>query len=212
MKVRWLTLLVALVLLYDGIDTMFFDRIIGSNPLAWIEGTLAILVGTLLITVSIGLFVVTWTGRPITAMNTNFTIVGKLFAHACCAALGAFMFGLFVAGAIKHIDSRYFTGMVLYGGFLIFVLFWTRRAVQRLAASETAREHATQFLWSCIFFSMLSFGFGMAVTAVILYSADFTRTFLAAWFGALTCVGIYPVLRDSKRLADAAGPSNITSG
>jgi hypothetical protein len=122
------------------------------------------------------------------------------------------MFGLLLVGTNGHFDNRYFTGMVLCAAFLIFVLFWTRRVVRRLAASEMAREHATQFLWSCIFFSMLSFSFGMTVMGVILYSADFTRTTIAVWFGALTCLGIYPVLRDTKRLADAVGPSHINSG
>jgi uncharacterized membrane-anchored protein len=121
------------------------------------------------------------------------------------------MFGLFLVDTSKHLDSRFVTGMVLSGAFLIFVLFWTRRVVRRLAANEIARKDATQFLWSCIFFSMLSFSFGVAVTGVV-YSADFTRTFLAVWFGALTCLGIYPVLRDTKRLADAVGPSDTNSG
>jgi hypothetical protein len=62
-KVRWLTLLAALGLLYVGIDRMFFDRIVGSDPLAGIERTLVILVGTLLVAVSISLFVAAWTGR-----------------------------------------------------------------------------------------------------------------------------------------------------
>jgi hypothetical protein len=211
-KARLLTLLAALVLLYDGIHTMFFDRTVGSDPLARIEKTLAILLGTLLITVSIGLFVVAWTGRPVTATKTNSTTVGKLFADAYCAAVGAFVFGLFLVRSMQRFDSRYVTGMVLSGAFLISVMLWTRRAGRRLATSESAKKHATQFLWSCIFFSMLSFSFGMAVTAVILYSADFMRTFNAVWFGALTSVGIYPVLRDAKRLAAAAGPIPIPSG
>jgi hypothetical protein len=208
-KVRWVTLLAALVLLYDGIDSMFFDTIVGSDPLAWIERTRAILVGFLLITVSISLFVVAWTGRPLTVDSTT---VGKLFSYAFCAAVGAFAFGLFLVRTIERFDSRYVAGMVLSGAFLIAVLFWTRREVRRLAVNETAKEHAGQFLWSCIFFSMDSWAFGVAVTAVILYSADFPRTFGALFFGALTCVGIYPVLRDAKRLADEVGPSQIASG
>jgi len=48
-RIRWLTLLAALGLLYVGIDRMSFDRIVGSDPLARIERTLAILVGTLLV-------------------------------------------------------------------------------------------------------------------------------------------------------------------
>jgi hypothetical protein len=142
-------------------------------------------------------------------MSTNSTTFRKLFADAYCAAVGSFVFGLFLVRTIGHFDIWYVIGMVLCGAFLICVLFSTRRDVRRFATSE--KKHADQFLWSCIFFSMLSFGFGIAVTALILYSADFTRTFGAVWFGALTCVGIYPVLRDAKRLADAIGPSQITS-
>jgi hypothetical protein len=120
-KVRWVTLLAALVLLYDGIDSMFFDRVVGSDPLAWIDRTHAILLGTLLITFNIGLFVVAWTGQPITAMNTGSTIVGKLFSCAFCAAVGAFVFGLFLVRTTKLFDSRYVAGMVLSGAFLLCV-------------------------------------------------------------------------------------------
>jgi high-affinity Fe2+/Pb2+ permease len=194
-----------------GSTAFFFDRIVGSDPLAWIDRTHAILVGTLLITFSISLFAVAWTGYPITAMSIDSTAVRKLFAYAYCVAVGSFVFGLFLVRTIEHFDIRYVTGMVLCGAFLICVLFWTHREVRRSAISETAGKHADQFLWSCIFFSMLSLSFGIAVTALILYSADFTRTFGAVWFGALTCVGIYPVLRDTKRLADAVGPDQITS-
>jgi hypothetical protein len=210
--VRWVTVLAALVLLYDGIDGIFFDRIVDSGALAWIDRTHAILVGTLLITFSISLFAVAWTGQPINGMSTGSTSVGKLFSYAYCAAVGAFVIGLFLVRTIMHFDSRYLAAMILSGAFLLCVLFWTRRVGRRFATSEIARKHADQFLWSCIFFSMLSFVFGVAVTALILYSADFTRTFGAVWFGALTCVGIYPVLRDAKRLADAVGQDQITSG
>ena len=144
-------------------------------------------------------------------MSTNSTTFRKLFADAYCAAVGSFVFGLFLVRTIEHFDIRYVAGMVLCAAFLIFVLFSTRHEVRRFAISQRAEKHADQFLWSCIFFSMLSFSFGIAVTALILYSADFTRTFGAVWFGALTCVGIYPLLRDAKRLADAIGPSQITS-
>jgi hypothetical protein len=204
--VRLVTILAALVLLYDGIDSMFFDRIPASDPMAWIERTHAILVGILLITVSASLFVVAWRGRPITA---NSTTVGKLFSYAFCAAVGAFAFGLFLVRTIEHLDSRDVGGMVLCGAYLIAVLFWTRREVRRLVVGETAKQHAGQFLWSCIFISIDSWAFGVAATAVILYSADFTRTFGAVFFGAITCIGIYPVVRDAKRLANAVGPSQI---
>ena len=144
-------------------------------------------------------------------MSINSTTFRKLFADAYCAAVGSFLFGFFLVRIVEHFDIRYVTGIVLCGAFLICVLFWTHREVRRSATSETAGKHANQFLWSCIFFSMLSLSFGIALTALILYSADFTRTFGAVRFGALTCVGIYPVLRDAKRFADAVEPSQITS-
>jgi hypothetical protein len=206
--VRWVTLLAALVLLYDAIDSMFFVRVADSDPLAWIERTRAILVGVLLITVSASLFVVAWTGRAITAISTT---LGKLLSYAFCVGVGAFVFGLFLVRTIEHFDSRYVAGMVLCGAYFIAVLFWTRREVRRLAVSETAKERAGQFLWSCIFISIDSWAFGVALTAIILYSADFTRTFGAVFFAAIPCIGIYPVLRDAKRLADAVGPSQIVS-
>jgi hypothetical protein len=101
--------------------------------------------------------------------------------------------------------------VVLSGVCLTFVLFWTYNAIRKLPASEAAKKNVSQYLWSCIFFSMLSLSFGFAVSGLIWYSIDFLRIFSAIWFGALTCVGIYPVLRDTKRLADAAGSSQITS-
>src|ERR1700720_183710 len=91
-RVRWLTLLAALGLLYVGIDRIFFERTLGIDLLGRIERTLAILVCTLLVAVSISLFVAAWTGRPLTAMNTNST-KGKLLAHAFCAAPSALVFG-----------------------------------------------------------------------------------------------------------------------
>ena len=209
-KVRWLTLLAALALLYAGIDSMFFDRIVVTDLPARIEKTLAILIGTLLITVSIGLFVVAWTGRPLTARNTN-SIEGKLLAYALCTAPSAFVFGVFLIRTTKYLTILDFTVVALSGASLMFVLFWTRRAVRRLATSETAKKHATQFLWSCIFFSMLSLGLGMAVSGFVWFSTDFMRRFNVVFWSALTGVAIYPVLRDAKRLADAARPSQIAS-
>jgi cytochrome b561 len=140
------------------------------------------------------------------------SITGKLLLHACCAAIAAFVFGFFlIRTTIKHFDSLYFTIVVSSGVSLILVLFWARSAIRRFSTNETAKKSAGQFLWSCIFFSMLSFSFGFAVSGLIWYSTDFLRTFTAIWFGALTCVGIYPIVRDTKRLADAAGLSQITS-
>ena len=71
-KTRLLSVLTALGLLYVGIDRVFFDKIVGGDPLSWIQRILTILIGMLLSTVAISLFVVAWRGRfPVTAKNTN---------------------------------------------------------------------------------------------------------------------------------------------
>jgi hypothetical protein len=144
-------------------------------------------------------------------MKNNST-TGKLLVHSACAALGAFLFGLCLVRTIKQLDRVYVTGMVLSATFLIFALFWTHRAVRSLATTETANERATQFLWSCIFFSMLSLGFGMAVSNFVWFSPDFFWGFGLAFYGALTCVAIYPVHRDAKRLAEAIGTNQVVTG
>lgn len=136
----------------------------------------------------------------------------RLFAHACCDALGAFVFGLCLVRTIKHFDSLYLTVGVLFGASLISDLFWTRREVLRLAANETAKKYATQFLASYIFFSMISLVFGMADLSQMKPDTDFLRRFGVVIWSAITGAAMYPVLRDAKRLADAAGPSLATSG
>jgi len=87
MNGRWFALAAAVGLLYIGIDRTFFDRIVGSGPLARIERILTILAGTLLITLSIGLFAAAWKGRSVTAMNTN-SIKGKV------CGLRSFLYGV----------------------------------------------------------------------------------------------------------------------
>ena len=111
----------------------------------------------------------------------------------------------------KHLNILDFTVVVLSGASLLLVLFRTRRVVRRLATSEIANKHASQFLWSCIFFSMLSFTFGMAVSGYVWFSTDFMRTFGVVFWSAITVVAIYPVRRDAKRLADAVASSQIAS-
>jgi hypothetical protein len=209
-EIRLVSLLAALGLLYVGIDRVFFDRIVGGDPLSTIQRILTIVVGILLSTVSVSLFVVAWRGRFPVTKNTN-SITEKLLAHAFCAAPSAFVFGVFVVRTIKYLNILDFTVVVLFGATLMFVLFWTRRVVRRLATGEIANKHAGQFLWSCIFFSMLSFMFGMAVSGYVWFSTDFMRTFGVVFWSAMTAVAIYPVRRDAKRLADAIAPSHITS-
>ena len=59
---------------------------------------------------------------------------------------------------------------------------------------------------------MLSLGLGMAVANFVSPSNRFMRRFSLVFWTALTGVAIYPVLRDAKLLADAAGPSQTISG
>ena len=141
----------------------------------------------------------------------------KLFADACRAALAAFVFGLFSGHTIIERErGRWdFAEMVLAVGFLIFallVLLGTQHAVRPLATSEPPQKSARQFLFSCALFALISSTFGMFVSGLIWYSCDFIRTFGAVFWGAITCVAIYPVRRDAKRLADAASPSRSLSG
>jgi len=143
-------------------------------------------------------------------MKINST-TAKLFADACCAGMGAFVVGLCLIRTIKHFDRLYVTGIVLSGAFLMFVLYWTRRAARRLAASEIARKSASTFLWSCIIFSMISLSLGIQVSAYVWYGSDFIRRFGLVFWSGITGIAIYRVLRDAKRLADAAGPSQIPS-
>jgi hypothetical protein len=143
-------------------------------------------------------------------MNTN-SITKKLLAHAFCAASSAFVFGVFLVRTIKYLNILDFTVVVLSGASLVIVLFWAHRVVRRLATGEIANKHAGQFLWSCIFFSMLSFMFGMAVFGYVWFSTDFMRRFGLVFWSAMTAVAIYPVRRDAKRLADEVASSHISS-
>jgi hypothetical protein len=192
---RWVTLLAALALLYAGIDGMFVD-----------ENTRPVLVDTLLIVVGISLVVDAWRGQRLFEMNTN-----KLLAHAFSAAPGAFVVGACLVRTIKHFDTGYLTFTVLFALCLVADLFWTRREVRRLAAIEIAKKSASTFLWSCIFFSMISLSLGMQAAGFVWYGHDFLRRFGLVFWSAITGIGIYPVCRDAKRLADAARPSWIPS-
>ena len=128
----------------------------------------------------------------------------KVLAYAFCAGAAAFVFGLSCGHLIIRHHRWYVTASgVLGGALLAFVLLWIRHAVWRLASSETAQNSARQFLWSCIFFSMISSPFGAFVSGLIWYSHDIIRIAGAVWFGLLTCIAIYPVRRDAKRLVSA---------
>lgn len=56
---------------------------------------------------------------------------------------------------------------------------------------------------------MISLSLGMQVSAFVWYGSDFIRRFGVVFWSAITAVAIYPVLRDAKRLADAAGLSQL---
>jgi hypothetical protein len=119
---------------------------------------------------------------------------------AFAAAVAAFGFGLCLGHTlIKHFDGLYSTGLALSSALLMFVLFSTWRAV-RSTTSGTARKGAGQFLASCIFFSMITSTFGISVSGLLWYSADFLRTFGVVFWAFITCVAIFPVRRDAKRV------------
>ena len=138
-------------------------------------------------------------------MKTN-SINGKLLLYAFYAAPGAFVAGLCFVRMARHFSVLDLTFAILFGAALISDLLWTRREVRHLATDETAKQPATQFLWSCVFFSMLSFMFGMAVSGYVWFNADFIRSFGLIFFGLMMAIALYPVCRDAKRLAEATRP------
>jgi hypothetical protein len=56
-KARWFNILLALGLLWVGLDRVLFDRIAGSDPLAIVAKTFAIVAGLLMSALSIALLV-----------------------------------------------------------------------------------------------------------------------------------------------------------
>jgi hypothetical protein len=128
----------------------------------------------------------------------------KLMLCASCCALAAFVLGLSLGHVlIKRLDDLYPTGAVLSGAALVFVLFRTHLAGMRLSVSEAARKSALQFLWSCVFFAMISATFGLQVAGVSWFSTDFLRKFGFVFWSLLTLIAIFPVRRDARRLANA---------
>jgi hypothetical protein len=131
-------------------------------------------------------------------------MTGKLMAHAYCAALAAFVLSLcFGHTWFLHFDGLYAGGMAVSAVGLLFVLFRTHQVVERFVVSEATKKSARQFLWSCVFFSMLSAMFGLGVAGISWFSTDFLRKFGFVFWGAMTLVAIYPVRRDAKRVANA---------
>jgi hypothetical protein len=138
-------------------------------------------------------------------MDRNSAMTGRLMVHAFCGAVAAFVFGLCVGHIlIRHFDGLYTGGAAVSLAALILVLFWTRHAVQGFAVSEASRKDARQFLWSCVFFAMISSTFGLQVSGITWFRTDFLREFALVFWGAMTLVAIYPVRRDARRLANSA--------
>ena len=136
----------------------------------------------------------------------NSSVKGRLLTHAFCAAPSALLFGLCLIRTIRQFDRLSLIIAALFGACLIGDLLYTAREVRRLAATEPAKKLGTQFVWSCIFFSMLAFGLGMAVSGWYWFTTDFLRGFSLLFWSVMTGIAIYPVHRDAKRLADAAAP------
>jgi hypothetical protein len=139
----------------------------------------------------------------------TWSINGKLLLYAFHATPGAAVAGLcLVRATIKHFDGLDLAFTMLFSAALICDLLWTRREVRPLATNENTKAHATQFLWSCLFLSMISFTFGMAVSGYVWFNTDFLRTFGLIFWSAIMAIAIYPVCRDAKRLADATASSS----
>ena len=123
--------------------------------------------------------------------------------HAFCGALAAILFGLSVGHVLStHVGFGLLAVAVLSGAGVVFTIFWTHFAIQRFAVSEAAKKNARQFLWSCVFFAMISAMFGLQVAGVSWFSTDFLRKFGFVFWGLMTCVAIFPVHRDARRLAN----------
>ena len=128
----------------------------------------------------------------------------RLMVQAFGVALAGSLFGLCAGHVLlTHLDSLYSIGMALAGVAVVFELFLADRTLGRVALSEAARKAARQFLWSCVFFAMISAIFGLEVSAVIWLPSGFYSRFLVAFWGLMTCVAIFPVRRDARRFKSA---------
>ena len=136
------------------------------------------------------------------------SVLGRLTMHAFLIASAAFALGLCAGHVwIQRWDELYAAGMLISGACLTFVLMRTYGEGHKLtgsATSDDARKTAGQFVWSCVFFAMISSMFGMSLSGIIWHSADFLRTFGLIFWGVITAVAVYPVRRDAKRLAAKA--------
>lgn len=133
--------------------------------------------------------------------------IGKVMADAFYAALAAFIFGICLAGIIKRLGGAFLGGAVCSGAFVIFGLYWTWRAVQRLltakyTTSDTAKPSARQLMGYCVAFAFASVSFGLEVMAA-LHSSDGFYTYSAFAWGIISCILFYGVYRQARRLTSA---------
>jgi hypothetical protein len=134
--------------------------------------------------------------------------IGKVMTDAFFAALAAFLFGVCLAGTIKHVDGFYLVGTAFWGALPIFGMFWTRRAVRSLltakyTTSEMAKRSARQLVLFCLCFALNSVTFGLEVMAAIRYSSDGLYLFSACFLGILTWVWFFRVHGEARRLTTA---------
>jgi hypothetical protein len=134
--------------------------------------------------------------------------IGKVMADAFYSALAAFVIGVCLGGTMKEFDGGSLAGTVFLGAFVIFAVFWTRRAVRRLLSakyttSEFAKRSGRQWVLFCLCFTMSAAAFGIAVKAVTLHPSDGFYPFPVLVFGSLACVQFYAVYREARRLTSA---------
>jgi hypothetical protein len=134
--------------------------------------------------------------------------IGKVMADDFFTALAAFLFGRCLAGTIKRFDADYLAGSICSGVFVIFGIFWTGRAVQRLltakyTTSETAKRSARQLVAYCIAFVASSATFGLEVMGGWRQSSDGFYSFSAGILGIITCAWFLNVYRGARRLTSA---------
>jgi hypothetical protein len=99
--------------------------------------------------------------------------------------------------------------MVLASALITITLLLTRRSVHglaggSLATNESARLGIRQYLFSCAIFSLNAASFGVVVSGSIWGTlANSMVIFMVVFWGAIVCIGTYPVHRDAKRCVSA---------
>jgi len=142
-------------------------------------------------------------------MKTGVT-TSRLLAYAGCGAPGAIVVGFCLARTAKQFDALALTVALIFGVCLVSDLAWIRREVRRLSASEFAKGPAGQFLWSCVFFSLICLGLGMAAGGYVWFEHDFMRRFGLGFWTIMALSATYPLFRDAKRLGETSKWSGAT--